>query len=46
LCAARAALQGAAITHCGNRHSIHRMRTFVRGQIVFEAWDKTGKSAG
>jgi hypothetical protein len=37
-----AASEGAAITQCGFRHSVHRSLALIRGQIVFYAWGKTG----
>jgi len=37
---------GAAVTPSGIGQSLHRRQAFARGQIVYDAWDQTGKGAG
>jgi hypothetical protein len=36
------ASEGAAFTQSGFRHSIHGSLALIHGQIVFDAWGKTG----
>jgi hypothetical protein len=48
ICLARGAQpkEGAAFTLSGIWQSLHRRQAFARGQIVYDAWDQTGKGAG